>query len=346
MFSKNLRYYRLKKGLTKKELAELVHLTPMAITHYENGSRAPSMAILNDLAGALDIRISDFLANWNNSLSFSHGSFWKNTSLSGSQQEAIQSGVEEYFQRFFSVLDILGGDVLPEAPKYHALPLSKDDETNAQALREHLGFADFGPIYNLTNALENQGILLCYLNMDNDKFSGINGLVNHRPYIAVNENMSPERIRSTLVHELAHLYFIWPESMQEKEIEAKATAIAGAFLFSQHDAIRELGYRRLCVSADMVLVAQEYGISMWLLAKRAQLSHIIRKDAEQHFYVKSSESGWRKNEPTRIQKERPLLLKQFVYRAIAEGDISIQRGAELLNKSYDEVAAYCSFSED
>ena len=134
--------------------------------------------------------------------------------------------------------------------------------------------------------------------------------------------------------------------MQEKEIEAKATAIAGAFLFSQHDAIRELGYRRLCVSADMVLVAQEYGISMWLLAKRAQLSHIIRKDAEQHFYVKASESGWRKNEPTRIQKERPLLLKQFVYRAIAEGDISIQRGAELLNKSYDEVAAYCSFSED
>ena len=337
MFSKNLRYYRLKKGLTKKELAELVHRTPMAITHYENGSRAPSMAILNDLAGALDIRVSDFLANWNNSLSFSHGSFRKNTSLSGSQQEAIQSGVEEYFQRFFSVLDILGGNVLPDAPKCHALTLSKDDEANAQALREHLGFADFGPIYNLTNTLENQ---------DNDKFSGINGLVNHRPYIAVNENMSPERIRSTLVHELAHLYFIWPESMQEKEIEAKATAIAGAFLFSKHDAIRELGYRRLCVSADMALVAQEYGISMWLLAKRAQLSHIIRKDAEQHFYVKASESGWRKNEPTRIQKERPLLLKQFVYRAIAEGDISIQRGAELLNKSYDEVAAYCSFSED
>lgn len=346
MFSKNLRYYRLKKDLTKKELAGLVHLTPMAITNYENGSRTPSMAILNDLAGALDIRVSDFLAGWNHSLSFVHGSFRKNASLSGTQQEVIQSSVEEYFQRFFSVMDILGGDVLPEAPKCHVLNLSKNDETNAQALRNHLGFADFGPIYNLTNSLENQGILLCYLDIDNDKFSGINGLVNNRPYIAINENMSPERIRSTIAHELAHLYFIWSETLSEKEIEAKATAIAGAFLFSKHDAIRELGYRRLCVSADMVLVAQEYGISMWLLAKRAQLSNIIRKDAEKHFYVKASESGWRKNEPIRIKKERPLLLKQFVYRAIGEGDISIQRGAELLNKPYEEIASHCSFSED
>lgn len=337
MFSKNLRYYRLKKDLTKKELAELVHLTPMAITNYENGSRTPSMAILNDLAGALDIRVSDFLAGWNHNLSFVHGSFRKNASLSGAQQEAIQTSVEEYFQRFFSAMDILGGDVLPEAPSCHVLNLSKDDETNAGALRNHLGFADFGPVYNLTNSLENQGILLCYLDIDNDKFSGINGLVNNRPYIAINENMSPERIRSTLAHELAHLYFIWSETLSEKEIEAKATAIAGAFLFSKHDAIRELGYRRLCVSADMVLVAQEYGISMWLLAKRAQLSNIIRKDAEQHFYVKASEAGWRKNEPVRIKKERPLLLKQFVYRAIGEGDISIQRGAELLQKPYEEM---------
>lgn len=37
MFSKNLKYYRLKKNMSKKELASLVQVTPMAISYYENG---------------------------------------------------------------------------------------------------------------------------------------------------------------------------------------------------------------------------------------------------------------------------------------------------------------------
>ena len=34
MFNKNLKYYRLKQNMSKKELASLVNVNPMAITHY------------------------------------------------------------------------------------------------------------------------------------------------------------------------------------------------------------------------------------------------------------------------------------------------------------------------
>ena len=35
MFGKNLTYYRLKAGMTKKELAERAGVSQMTITHYE-----------------------------------------------------------------------------------------------------------------------------------------------------------------------------------------------------------------------------------------------------------------------------------------------------------------------
>ena len=75
MFGKNLRYYRLRNSMTKKELAEKCDLTPMAITNYENGDRMPSMDILKKLASALGVRVSDFLVARNENLVFEHGKF-------------------------------------------------------------------------------------------------------------------------------------------------------------------------------------------------------------------------------------------------------------------------------
>lgn len=345
MFSKNLRYYRLKNSMTKKELAEKSNLTSMAITNYENGTRKPSMDILKKLAAALNVRVSDFLVVRNDKLVFAHGEFRKTSTLPVAKQDYVRESVEEYFSRFYTVVELLGGDVLPEAPECHALPMTGEVEADAKAMRQHLGIAEEGPVNDLITVLENKGILVYVCDIESNKFSGMNGLVNDRPYIIVNGNMSPERNRSTIAHELAHLVFDWPEDMDEKDVENTATAIAGAFLFPKADAIRELGIRRNSVTNDMSLVCREYGISMFLLVKRAQIAKIISKDAAQHFYVIASSLGWRTNEPSRIAPEKPILFEQLVFRAVSEGEISIQRGAELLKMPYDEVVSHCCFDE-
>ena len=146
MFSKNLKYYRLKKGLTKKALADKANVSPMAITNYESGKRKPDMDTLKSLAEALEGRVSDFLVMRSETIKFSHGEFRKNLTLSQSQQEFVRESVEEYFDRFMTAVDILGGEVLPDAPSCHVLELSADDEGNAALLREHLGFSKDGPI--------------------------------------------------------------------------------------------------------------------------------------------------------------------------------------------------------
>lgn len=337
MLSKNIKYFRLKNDMSQKQLAEYCGITPMAISNYENGSRKPEMAIIKKMAEVLKVKVVDFLRNTNNNLVFCHGEFRKSSSLSVQQQEFIRESVEEYFGRFYLALSFVGDSALPSAPLCHCLELNDDPEIDARNLRVHLGLAPLGPIDDLIAILENKGILVYKCNIKNDSFSGMNGFVDNRPYIIINSNMSTERNRSTIAHELAHLFFKWNNLMTDKDVEARATAISGAFLLPKEDAIRELGVRRSGITNDMILVCKEYGISAWLLAKRAEISSIISTSTARSFYILANKYGWKKHEPTRIEQEEPTLFEQIVYRAVSEDEISVQKGAELLRVSFEEV---------
>ena len=52
MFGKNLKYYRLKNNMSMKELADLVQISHMAISHYEKEERRPDMQTIKALAKA------------------------------------------------------------------------------------------------------------------------------------------------------------------------------------------------------------------------------------------------------------------------------------------------------
>ena len=343
MLGKNLKYYRLKNNMTKKALADAIGVTPMAITNYENGDRNPNMDTLKSLANALNIKVTDFLANTGGELQFSHGKFRKGSKLGVMNQEYIREAVEEYFGRFFQVVSFLGGQkILEPLPEIKKISWMDDTENAAKELRKYLGISINGPVPNLVEILENKGILVFFIEIDSDYFSGMNGTVNGIPYIVINRAMPPARIRSTIVHEVAHFAFDWPEDLSDKDEEELATAISGAFLFPKEDAYRELGYKRSSISKAMTMTCKEYGISIYMLVKRARLCEIINDSVEKVFYIRASKAGWRKAEPDwGIQKEEPNLFEQLVYRAVTEEEISVQKGAELLKTSYDAVANAC-----
>ncbi|MDD6734203.1 MAG: ImmA/IrrE family metallo-endopeptidase, partial [Lachnospiraceae bacterium] len=287
--------------------------------------------------------VTDFLANTGGELQFSHGIFRKGSKLGVMNQEYIREAVEEYFGRFFQVVSFLGGQkILEPVPEIKKIPWMDDTENAAKELRKYLGISINGPVPNLVEILENKGILVFFIEVDSDYFSGMNGTVNGIPYIVINRAMSPARIRSTIVHEVAHFAFDWPEDLSDKDEEELATAISGAFLFPKEDAYRELGYKRSSISKAMTMTCKEYGISIYMLVKRARLCEIINDSVEKVFYIRASKAGWRKAEPDwGIQKEEPNLFEQLVYRAVTEEEISVQKGAELLKTSYDAVANAC-----
>lgn len=340
MIGKNLKYYRLKNHLTSKALADKVGISSMSISHYENGKRNPDLTTLKKMAEAMNVRVMDFMTVRDEDLQFAHGEFRKQSSLTKGYQEFVYESIEEYFNRFFQVVNMLGSTtVLPKPPELHRLEPVDDIEVCARSLREWLNLSAEGPVNNLIPILENNGILISQIEYDDPKFSGINGSINGRPYIVVNMNMSPERQRFTIAHELVHMGFDWSskKNLSDRALEQITNGIAGALVFPAKDAVRELGIRRSGIQADMQVAAKEFGISMLCLAYRAKELSIVTQSAYQSFMMKASQSGWRKKEPSRIEPEKSNLFQQLVYRAIEEEEINIQRGAELLGVEYQQI---------
>ena len=253
--------------MTKSALADACGISSMAISNYEKGIRNPDMEIINKLAKALDVKIADFLEVRNASINFEHRGFRKHSALPKGTQVFIREAVEEYFNRFFNAVECVGGNPLPEPIKCGSLIPSGDYAADAKALRTELGFPQDGPIKGLKTVLENKGILVLEVEVGNNKFSGMNGTVNGYPYVVVNKEMTEERIRSTIAHELVHVMFDLPQDMDEEEF---ANKISGAFLISRTDLERELGLKRKAVTNDFILVCKEYGVSMLLLVLRAK----------------------------------------------------------------------------
>lgn len=338
MFGKRLKLFRLRKGLTRKALAEMCNLSAMSVTHYELGERRPTAEHVALLAAALGVKVSDFLGV-SNSVCFSHGSFCKNVRFAKSKQEAVRASVEDYFERFFCVSDCLGAEVLPEVPEFRKLVFTSDAEKDAQLLRADLGLSLLGPVGQLAVFLENRGFLLYAMDFNDSGFSAINGLANGRPYIAYNRNNPPECVRQTIVHEIVHVMFKSAECA-DRAFENHVTAVSEAFLFPKADVVRELGVKRKSVTSDMYMVCREYGISLKLLVKRAVQCAVLSAAAGKAFCSKSG-SAFRLAEPCSDLIEKPQLFEQLTYRAINQDEISLQKGVELLHIPYAQVAENC-----
>ncbi|RGD72937.1 helix-turn-helix domain-containing protein [Anaerofustis stercorihominis] len=60
-FSKNLKYYRLQKKLTQKEMADFLNITPNAYQKYEYGKREPLLNNLIKLADFFNVSLDDLV---------------------------------------------------------------------------------------------------------------------------------------------------------------------------------------------------------------------------------------------------------------------------------------------
>ena len=59
VFSENLRSIRKERNLTQDSLAELVHTSKQVLSRYENGMRIPKISMVEKLADALNVSITE-----------------------------------------------------------------------------------------------------------------------------------------------------------------------------------------------------------------------------------------------------------------------------------------------
>jgi len=333
MIGENIKYYRQLAGMTQEELAVAVGMTKMAVSNYETEKREADSSVLIKIAKALNVRPSRLMNNPTAGIAIEHGAFRKGA-MTSVAQEIFFRQVDDYLGRFTNVLRILGERVLPDIPMFEKIHHAGDIDATAHSVRIALGLAENGPIGNLVDIVENRGYIVCNLQVKNKKFFGNHGLVNGRPYIAINSENPSERQRFTIAHELIHL-------LVDTDDEKVTDAIAGAMLFTKTDVLRELGAKRTNIWSELRGIQREYGISLQTVLIRAKQCGVLTKEAYETHQKRISAAGLRQDEHSNLQVEKTTLFRQLVVRAVAEGLIGIGKATELLDMPRVETEKLC-----
>lgn len=337
MIGKNIKYYRLMKGISQEDLAQKIGLNKMAVSNYENDKRNPDITTIQGIANALDISLTALLTQQDQQLCIHHGEFRKYSTINKHTQELILEMLDRFLGRLFNVITILGGAVLAPSPAIEQRDV-KGNEEDARYLRQFLGLPRTGPVGNITDILENRGFIICPVDTDERGFSGNSGNVNGRPYIAVNTTMIAERQRLTLIHELSHLVFRIDESVDGEKV---VDGIAGAFLLPEQDIKRELGPKRTNIISDLSIIQREYGVSQSSIAVRAYQTGIITKNHYEMTMKQLNKKDLLYNAASSNEPEKTHLLEQLTLRAVSEGEISVSKAAELLDLPFIQVYQMC-----
>jgi len=347
MLGARIKQGRAAAGLSLRDLAEVVGLSAMAISKYENDQMKPSSETLLRLAKALNVRAEYFFRQ--PEVELSEVEFRKHSKLSPKDEERALADVREQLERWLEL-----ESVVPVSwPKAFVLPPNlpaevkayEEIEVVAQLVREHWQLGA-GPVRNLVDKMEEEGIKVVLTPHDGGKkFDGLVAKANSHTVVVVGKDWPGDRQRFTLAHELGHLVLHGRLSLELDE-ERACNRFAGAFLVPEDEATRILGETRSWLEPqELYLLKHEWGLSMngWLY--RAQDLSILNKSAARRhwdFFVQQKEgsTNWREQEPGEAYpRECPRRFDQLVYRALAEELIGESKAAELMSVPLVELRA-------
>lgn len=154
-------------------------------------------------------------------------------------------------------------------------------------------------IPKLIDLLESRGILVITTTVKTEnKIDGLQASISGTPLIVITQEVTGDRQRFTLAHELGHLLLQGRLSPEINE-EAACNRFAGAFLLPDTSIKKALGeHRHMLEMRELYLLKHEYGLSMAACLYRAKQTGIISEQLFVRFMKIFSSNGWRSQEPT------------------------------------------------
>lgn len=340
-----IRQLRLAEGMSQAELSEATGdlVSKQMISRYERNKAQPSPTVLKGLADAFGVPAADLFREPVAEVQFDAYRRYKR--LGKRKQEQIERRVERELERRIRLQDLLGHlhDDLPIPSREWKVSNPEDAEKAAVKLRDQwqLGLA---PIANVTEVLEGHHVHVIRI----DGFDDFDGL-SARAWdgdellaaaVIYGGGRAGERQRLTLAHELAHLVLDTeelPEDSSDTFDEEEAVFRMGAaFLAPREPLLRNVGQKRKSIQLqELLLLKEEYGMSMQALLYRLKDLGVISKYHHKQWSIEINRQGWRTSEPKEMEPERPKWLRRSTYRAYSEDLISKDEAERLLGESPD-----------
>ncbi|MEU8267510.1 XRE family transcriptional regulator [Sphaerisporangium sp. NPDC049002] len=328
-------------GMTKKDLAERVGVTPAAVGQYETGMTHPRPDLIPRLAGALGVPLAFFLSGRPHAkLDGSMAHFRSLRSTRVHQRAKAVAFVEQVWELTHALekrvrlphVDLpgfSGGEV------HSGVELPRDPAAAARELRRHWGLGT-GPISHLVRHMEAHGIVVVLPPPDEDATTvdAFSTSQLPRPIVVLTANRFDDihRYRFTAAHELGHLVLHGDTAAGDVQQEREADTFAAEFLTPRDSILPELP-RRLDLRR-LAELKHVWGVSISSLLYRCRevglLSDSSASRAYQRLGALRDQPGFAGEPITGYPGEHPVLLRQAFDLASAETDLTMARLATQL----------------
>jgi Zn-dependent peptidase ImmA (M78 family)/transcriptional regulator with XRE-family HTH domain len=324
------------RGHSQTMLAKLIGITQGALSRIESGSLSPSHDVMARIADKLAFPLSLFavpLRPHPLPLPF----YRKKVRLGANGVRRIQATVNLARLR----LEILHRASEPRTPRLVLGDVQGRHDTPEQIaalLRVHWRIAR-GPILNLVEAIEAAGVLVASLDFGTRLIDGLSMWEpsdSLPPIIFVHSQMTGDRLRWTLAHELGHIVLHHHlQSVTTEDIEAEANAFASELLMPEQDVRGHLANVTMQSLAQLKL---HWRVSMRALLIRAQHLRRIQEGAARKLWMQLSSYGGT-SEPVEIEREQPKAIRTLVERHLSELGYSQKQLSATLYLTLEEFRA-------
>ncbi len=341
MFGERLRAARVMSGLSQEELSSRMggKVTKQAISKYEKGLMMPEASTtLIALSEALAVPVDYFFRQESRGPLELY--YRKRASVSAKAKNALVEKVRDGLERYQELEELLRTRSAFEIPSGKLdLSSSVGARASARAVRESWGVGSEQPVPSVTRLFEDKGLRVVAIG-GVPGFDGMAGYYAGSPFVAVASDLPSDRIRFTLLHELAHILG-WRKGKGRMEHNEKACyTFASEFLLPEEVLRKELSerVRHSIAIPELLQLKETFGISMQAIMFRANAAGILTNGGYRALLREFGARGWRKDEPGSVPgTEKPLRFERLLFSAIAEDAISMSKAASLSRMPLDEL---------
>ena len=307
-----------------------------ALHKYEQGQMMPDSEVLVALCDALG-RKPDFFFR-EGTVKLEAVEFRKRASLGAKALTALRASATDFFERYQEIEELLN------VPAQFRNPLAnfvvhEERDVNAAAVKLRNEWKlGLDPIPSVVALLEEQGIKVFEADAP-ESFEGFAGKTGEWPVMVLNRKRPSDRKRSTALHELGHLTLRFHNRLfAEKDKERLCHAFAGALLIPEPVFVESFGgHREQIATRELVEMKIRFGMSCQAIMMRARHLGLISQSTLQRFFILWRKWGYNRKEPGEYPlPEQAERFKSLVFRAAANDEISLSKGAYLMDQSLME----------
>lgn len=321
-----LRAARETAGLSTRSVARRIQELGVKASHttvskLELGKALPSMSLLRAIAHIYE-RSPSWLLGKGPLLEGLRFRCLKSVRVS--DKKRFEGNALGWLQAYLHVERVLSRE--RTKPSFHV----RGDESGkevAQRIRREFNLGSF-PIPSVIRLSENFGIHVIHVDSD-ARIDGFAARLGDVSVVALNSQLSNDRIRLNAAHELAHHLYqdcVCRNELREDMIEQRAFECASHLLIPDEELEAAFELRSM---VRLVQYKERFGISLAAMIYRARQSNLIPSRLYERLWRDFSKLGWRKEEPGYVSPDRPVRMEAFFDAAVREKKLTLAEIAQV-----------------